>query len=206
MRRRHTFLVLFALVLWAATGLAQDKTTGGVKGRVRVESGSPAGVLVTLQDAGRSVGQVETGRNGAFEFRSVKPGSYTLSFKKPGLRLGTLDSVEVKPGKTNELEDRLVMSVDEGSLAFIRGSVFSTEGYSIEGAKVEIAKISGDGSLKKLDSRLTGETGEFVFRVSPAVSKYRLTAKINGAEPVSKDVEVDGAAVYRVALNVSKQK
>jgi protocatechuate 3,4-dioxygenase beta subunit len=162
--------------------------------------------LVILQDAGRTVGQVETGRNGAFEFRSVKPGSYSLTFKKPGLRLGTLDSVEVKPGKMNELEDRLVMSLDEGSLAFIRGSVFSSEGYSIEGAKVEIAKIEGDGSLKKLDSRLTGETGEFVFRLSPAVSKYRLTAKINGADPVSKDVEVDGAAVYRVAISVSKRK
>ena len=41
-----------------------------------------------------------------------------------------------------------------------------------------------------------------MFRLTPDVGKYRVTAKPSGGEPVSKDVEIDGAAVYRIALSV----
>ena len=54
--------------------------------------------------------------------------------------------------------------------------------------------------MGKLDSRITRETGEFVFRVPPEAEKYRVTLKAAKAESVSKDVEVDSALVYRVAL------
>ena len=53
--------------------------------------------------------------------------------------------------------------------------------------------------------RITGETGEFVFRLSPETAKYRVTVKADGAQPASKDVEVDSAAVYRVALTLKPQ-
>jgi hypothetical protein len=71
----------------------------------------------------------------------------------------------------------------------------------VPGAEVELAKVEVDGTAKKIDGRLTTETGSFVFRLSPEVAKYRITLKSKG-EPVSKDVEVDGAAVYRVALSM----
>ena len=61
--------------------------------------------------------------------------------------------------------------------------------------------LDGD-STKRLDSRVTGETGEFVFRLPPDTAKYRVTLKANGAETVSKDVEVDSPAVYRIALTL----
>ena len=72
----------------------------------------------------------------------------------------------------------------------------------ISGARIELVKIQDDGSAKKIDGRLTNETGSFVFRLSPEPARYRVTVKPNGAEPVSKEVEVDGAAVYRVALSL----
>jgi hypothetical protein len=50
---------------------------------------------------------------------------------------------------------------------------------------------------------VTNEIGAFVFRLTPDAAKYRLTAKANGAEPVTRDIEIDGAAVYRVALSVT---
>ena len=40
------------------------------------------------------------------------------------------------------------------------------------------------------------------FGLSPEPGKYRVSVKTDGAEPVSKDVEIDGAAVYRVALSL----
>ena len=62
-------------------------------------------------------------------------------------------------------------------------------------------QILEDGSTKKIDGRFTTETGSFVFRLSPETAKYRVTLKSDNVAPVSKDVEIDGAAVYRVALS-----
>jgi carboxypeptidase family protein len=184
--------------------MAQDKQTGSIKGKVRVEKGSPAGVAVILRQGEREMSRVATDRKGDFTISRIVPGTYSLTFRKPGLAVGTIDNLEVKAGKTRALGDHLVLSIDEGSIAFIRGSVFTEDGRSVPGVRVELARINSETSVEKLDSRITGETGEFVFRVPPDVSKYRLTLKDDKAEPASKDVEVDGAAVFRVALTYKK--
>jgi Carboxypeptidase regulatory-like domain len=184
--------------------LAQDKQTGSIKGKVRVEKGSAAGVAVILRQGDREMSRVSTDRKGDFTISRIIPGTYSLTFRKPGLAVGTIDNLEVKAGKTRALGDHLVLSIDEGSIAFIRGSVFTEDGRSVPGVRVELARIDSETSVEKLDSRITGETGEFVFRVPPDVSKYRLTLKDDKAEPASKDVEVDGAAVFRVALIYKK--
>jgi hypothetical protein len=118
------------------------------------------------------------------------------------LSIGTIEEVEVKAGKTRSLGDRLILTVDEGSIAFLSGSVFSADGRSVPNAKVELALVLPDGGTKKIDGRLTTETGSFKFRLSPDAAKYRVSVKPDGAEPVTTDVQVDGAAVYRVALNL----
>ena len=184
--------------------LAQDKQTGSIKGKVRVEKGSPGGVNVILRQGDREVSRVSTDRRGDFTISRITPGTYSLTFRKPGLAVGTIDNLEVKAGKSRTLGDHLVLSIDEGSIAFIRGSVFTEDGRSVPGVRVELARVDSETSVEKLDSRITGETGEFVFRVPPDVSKYRLTLKDDSAEPSSKDVEVDGAAVFRVALTYKK--
>lgn len=193
---------LATLLLAAAAPTAQDHSTGGIKGKVRVETGGPAGVTVVIRQGEREINRVATDKNGAFVIQRLPPGRYALTFKKPGLSVGTIENVEVKGGKTRSLGDRLILTIDEGSIAFIRGSVFNQQGRSVAGARVELARIQEDGSAKKIDGRVTNETGSFVFRLTPEPAKYRVTVKPNGAEPISKDVEVDGAAVYRVALSV----
>jgi hypothetical protein len=180
----------------------QDKSTGTIKGKVRVEVGTPAGVTVVVREGEREIRQVSTDKNGQFEVSRLTPGRYGLTFRKPGLSIGAIENVEVKAGKTRSLGDRLVLTIDEGSIAFIRGSVFSNDGRSVPNAKVELARVLEDGSTKKIDGRLTTETGTFVFRLSPDVAKYRVSVKSDGGELVSKDVEIDGAAVYRVALSL----
>jgi hypothetical protein len=184
---------------------AQDKTTGAIKGKVRVEKGSPAAVAVILRQGEREVTRTTTDKHGDFLIARVAPGVYSVTFRKPGLSVGSIDDIEVKAGKTRALGDRLVLSVDEGSIAFIRGSVFTEAGRSVPGVRVELARILDENSTQKLDSRVTGETGEFVFRLPPEAAKYRLTLKADGVQPASKDVEVDGAAVYRVALSLKQQ-
>lgn len=200
---KTAFAVLLTLLL---TGVAvaqdKDKSLGSIKGKVRVETGTPAGVTVVVRRGETEVTRVQTEKGGDFKVSRLNPGIYGLTFRKPGLSIGTIEEVEVKAGKTRSLGDRLILTVDEGSIAFLSGSVFSADGRSVPNAKVELARILEDGSTKKIDGRLTTETGSFKFRLSPDAAKYRVSVKTDGAEPVTTDVQVDGAAVYRVALNL----
>ena len=203
MRFSKTLFATIAMVaLSAAVSLAQDKSTGALKGKVRVETGTPSGVTVVVRRGDKEVSRAETQKNGEFLVSRLEPGKYGLTFRKAGLSIGTMEDVEVKAGKTRSLGDRLVLTIDEGSIAFIGGSVFTADGHSVPNAKVELARVMEDGTVKKVDGRITTETGSFKFRLSPEPAKYRVSVKAGGAEPISKDVEIDGAAVYRVALSL----
>lgn len=200
--KRTTVLAFLLLLACAAT--AQDRNTGTIKGKVRVEKGSPAGVAVILRRGDQEVRRVETDRKGEFTLR-VAPGTYGLTFRKPCLEVGSIENIEVKSGKTRSLGDHLILGIDEGCIAFIRGSVFSEGGRSVPGVRVELSKVNSETSIEKLDSRITGETGEFVFRVPPAAAKYRVTLKADKAEAVWRDVDIDAAAVFRVALTYKEK-
>jgi len=197
---------LFIVLITFATVLgAQDRSTGGLKGKVRVETGTPGGVAVIVRQGDREIARGTTDKNGEFVVSRLTPGRYGVTLRKPGLSVGSIEDVEVKAGKTRSLGDRLVLSIDEGSIAFIRGSVFDQNDRSVPNIRIELARVEADGTTKKIDGRVTNEIGAFVFRLTPEVAKYRITAKPNGGQPVSKDLEVDGAAVYRMALSVTRQ-
>ncbi|HKN82216.1 MAG TPA: carboxypeptidase-like regulatory domain-containing protein [Pyrinomonadaceae bacterium] len=207
MRFKKTLVVLAVtlLAVFADVAAGQDKSFGSIKGKVRVETGSPAGVTVVVRRGEKEVTRVTTEKNGDFIVSRLTPGVYGLTFRKPGLSIGSLEDIEVKAGKTRSLGDRLILTIDEGSIAFLSGSVFSAAGRSVPNAKVELFRILDDGSTKKIDGRITTETGSFKFRLSPDPGKYRVTVKTDGPD-VSKDVEIDGAAVYRVALSLPPAK
>lgn len=202
---RSIFIIaLVAVMAIAASAQEKDKNTGAIKGKVRVERGSPGGVAVILRRGDEEVRRVETGSKGDFTMSRIMPGIYGLTLRKPGLAVASIEKLEVKAGNTRSLKD-LVLSVDEGSITFLRGSVFTENGRSVPGVRVELYRIISDTSVEKLDSRVTGETGEFVFRVPPDAAKYRLSIKADEAETSIKDVEVVDALVYRVALTYKKK-
>ncbi|HKO42226.1 MAG TPA: carboxypeptidase-like regulatory domain-containing protein [Pyrinomonadaceae bacterium] len=196
-------LVITLLCLLSLTAVAQDKSLGAIKGKVRVETGTPAGVAVIVKQGDREVVKGVTDKKGEFVVARLEPGRYAVTFKKPGLNIGTIEDVEVKAGKTKSIGDNLMLGIDEGSIAFIRGSVFNQDGRSAPNVRVDLARVMEDGTTKKIDGRVSNETGSFAFRLMPEAGKYRVTAKGGSGEPVSKDVEIDGAAVYRVALSLT---
>ena len=193
---------LVVMLVFVVAALGQDKSTGAIKGKVRVETGTPSGVTVIVRRGQTEVAHGATEKNGEFLVARLAPGVYGLTFRKAGLSIGTIEDVEVKAGKTRSLGDHLILTIDEGSIAFLSGSVFTAEGRSVPNAKVELSRIMEDGSVKKIDGRITTETGSFKFRLSPEPAKYRVSVKAGGEEPISKDIEIDGAAVYRVALSL----
>jgi carboxypeptidase family protein len=206
MTRTKSTLALVAMLLLTSSVLAQDRSSGSIKGKVRVETGTPAGVTVIVKQGEHEVARGLTDKKGEFVISRLAPGIYAVTFRKPGLSVGTIENLEVKAGKSRSLGQDLVLGIDEGSIAFLRGSVFNEDGRSVPNVKIELARIQDDGSLKKIDGRVSNEIGSFVFRLTPEVAKYRLTAKPNGGEPVTKDVEVDGPAIYRIALAVKTSR
>jgi hypothetical protein len=202
----NSFLSLLVVIVLGTGALAQDRSkpsgsTGGIKGKVRVETGTSAGVAVVVKQGEREVTRVLTDKKGSFTISGLAPGKYGVTLRKTGLSVGTIENIEVRAGKTRSLGDPF-LPIDEGSIAFIRGSVFNKDDRSLPNVKIELARIDADGSVKKIDGRVTNEIGAFVFRLSPEPAKYRITAKPNGSEPVSQDVDVDGAAVYRIAFSL----
>lgn len=207
---RFEKVAILVVIMLVAAGIAvgqdkktpQDKTLGTIKGKVRVETGTPGGITVLVRRGETEVTRTETQKNGDFQVSRLTPGVYGLTFRKTGLSIGTIEDIEVKAGKTRSLGDRMILTIDEGSIAFLSGSVFNANDRSVPNAKVELSRIMEDGTLKKIDGRVTTETGSFKFRLSPEPAKYRVSVKTSGSESVSKDVEIDGAAIYRVALSL----
>jgi hypothetical protein len=190
-------------LLTVAAAQKTAPTTGGIHGHVRVDGGAnPSDINVTVRQGDREVASTKTTAKGDFEVRGLAPGSYGLTLKKAGLQVGRMEGVEVRAGKTVSLKDHLFLAVDEGSIAHLRGSVFDEAGRSLRGAKVVIARLLPDGSLKKLDDRVVNSTGSFAFRLPPDAARYRLTAKADGMGASTTDVDIDGAAIYRVALTL----
>ena len=190
-----------SLLLLSVSAFAQETRTGGIKGKVAVETGTPAGVAVIVRQGEREVARGLTEKNGGFTIAKLLPGRYGVTFRKTGLSVGTIEDIEIKAGKTRSLEN-IRLGIDEGSIAFIRGSVFNQNDRSAPNVRIELARIEDDGRARKIDGRVTNEIGSFVFRLVPDAAKYRITAKANGGDPVSKDIEIDGAAVYRIALSL----
>jgi hypothetical protein len=197
------FLAVFLMA--AGATLAQDNSTGGIKGKVRVKGEGPtANIAVTVRQNEREVAHTVTDNKGEFQVNGLAPGFYGLTFRKAGLSMGALEDIQVRAGKMKSLPDRLVLTTNDASVAKLWSSVFDENGLSVPGARVELARLDSGGTAKKIDGRLTNETGQAVFRLSPDKAMYRLTVRREGAEAQSKDVEIDGAMSYRVAFTVQR--
>jgi hypothetical protein len=186
------------LLVFAAFAFSQ----GGVKGKVRSKTG--AGIpnaSVTARQNGKDVKSTRSNSKGEFVLSGLESGVYSLVFDADGFQSGFYQGLEVKNGDTRNLGDRLILMPDQGTQVIINGSVFYKEGTSLGGAKIEIERIGPDGNSKKVTSLYTNVSGEFTFRQPQGLAKFRITARFKGAEG-SKVVEVDTAAIYRLAITL----
>lgn len=204
-RSKIVFFASLIVALSFSSALAQD--TGGVKGKVRTTKGDGiASATVTARQNGEDLKSVTADANGEFVLEGLKPGNYNLVFSKSGYGSGVLYNVEVKKKQTRDLGGRLILTVDQGTQVIIKGSVFAPDGRSVGGAEIKIERVSSDGSTKKVGSSTASYSGEFTFRFPEAgAAKYRITASIKDAT-ASKEVEVDSAAIYRLAITLDAKR
>lgn len=188
-------------VLFVFCAFAGAQEMGGAKGKIKnAQDKALAGVAVTVEQDGKTVKTGSTDKSGAFTINGLKSGKYNFIFAKQGFATGTLNNVEVGGKKVRDLGNRL-LEVDKGTLVLIEGTVFNQDGLSVPYAKVEIEKLSGDGQ-NKLKPVYTSEGGDFAFRFPEGAAKFRITASAKG-KSASKEIEVDMAARYRLALTLN---
>jgi len=206
-KRSFIFAAANFILLFALSGIFAFAQETGVKGKVRTTNGGGiASVKITARQKGEDVKSAVSDAGGKFVLDNLTPGIYNFVFSKNGFTDSLLDNVEVKKGQVRDLGERLVLGVDQGTLVIIKGSVFDQNGRSVYGAKVTIEKISGDGKARKLGSGTTSQSGEFTFRQSEgAAAKFRITATAKGIS-ASKEVAVDIAAIYRLAITLNVEK
>lgn len=197
MKPSYFIAAIFSLILFAPIALAQS---GGVRGKVKFENGSgAAGVKVSVREGDEhEVASAVTDKKGEFQILGIKPGTYSVVFVKSGYSTGTLKRKVQITTIAVDLGDRLVLKVDPAIFAYVRGSVFDPDGRSVQGAQITLFRIYTDGKTKKIKDTATGESGEFVFRLPPDAANYRVTVKVDRAEPDARDVLVDGAEIYRM--------
>jgi Carboxypeptidase regulatory-like domain len=195
---RYILFFFSTLFAFAALTFAQS---GGVKGKVRAPNGkgiSNASISVLLD--GKEIKSATSDSKGEFQIAGLAKGKYNLVFDASGYSRGALHGVEVDSG-IRSLGDKLVLSQDRGLFVIVQGSVFFKEGSSVTAAKIELEQINADGSTKSLGSSYSNTSGEFNFRRPEGAAKLRVTAKLKGVS-ASKDVQVNEAAVYRIAITL----
>ncbi|MGB7070258.1 MAG: carboxypeptidase-like regulatory domain-containing protein [Pyrinomonadaceae bacterium] len=193
-------VVFVAGFMLVSTTSAQSE--GGVTGKVRSTKGDGIpNASITARQKGVDIKTVSSDRKGEFVMTGLRSGRYNLVFDAPGYSSGVLYNVEVEKKKIEKLGDRLVLSPDQGTQVIIKGSVFYREGTSITGAEINLERVNADGSTKTLDSTTTTIQGEFTFRRPEGVEKLRIRASFKGIEG-SKDIAVDAAAIYRLAITL----
>jgi len=200
-KTKGSFFTLAILLLTAFTAHAQG--TGAAKGKVRNTRNEPiSGVSVTARQDSKDIRTVTSNGKGEFTIDGLEPGVYSFVFDAAGYGSALRSNIEVRRNKTIDLGDRLILLVDKGTLVIIQGSVFFKDGTSVTGAKVEAEKVDADGTTQSFPAVWTNIYGEFTFR-RPAIgaAKYRLTARYKD-KTASKDIEVDSAAVYRLAITL----
>lgn len=79
--------------------------------------------------------------------------------------------------------------------ALIAVSVFREPGFALPGADLQLAPASSKGKasakVKKLKAA-TDARGEFVFRVPPVPSEYKLSVSSKGSRPQDKAIFING--------------
>lgn len=193
------FGVATFLVCLAAAAFAQG---GGIKGKVRSSKGGAiAGATITARKDGKDIKTVHSDAKGSFVLKGLDSGVYNVVFDADGFSSGVKYGVEIKNNNIRDLGDRLILSIDQGTLVIVKGSVFFREGTSVTGAKVELERVNADGTTKLLATEYTNVSGEFTFKQPVGPSKLRITAKFKEASG-TKDIEVTNAAIYRLAISL----
>lgn len=194
------FWLLASGILLLTSASAQN--TGGAKGKVRnLKDEGVAGATISARQKGVDLKTTKSDAKGEFVLDGLEPGIYNLAFEANGYSAAVQYNVEIKKNKIRDLGSRLILMVDRGSRVIIKGSVFFKDGFFAAGSKIVVERVNSDGSVRKLGETGTDYQGDFSFSLAEGAAKLRIKASLKDGKGV-KDIDVDSAMVYRLAVNL----
>jgi hypothetical protein len=106
MRAPRLLFSFIAVCVFAVAAFAQNRTAGGLSGRVQSDGGTPiAAATVQISSTALIGGPRETltDAQGRFRFPDIAPGSYRITVSRPGFSTAHLNDVTVSVGLTAEV-------------------------------------------------------------------------------------------------------
>lgn len=204
------FVICCSLVVVSA---AQQKT-GTLKGKIENEKGKPipAADVRATRNRDRSVKETKTDEAGNYSFE-LEPDDYTVSFDAEGYQGGTLVQMQqVEEGKETAVKTIRLGKVSHRT-SLIRGAVFESNGASLAGAHVKLARIPTTDEEKEHKrvpsvsmSYTSNSHGEFAFRVPAARARYKVTATLSGYKSETKMVDVNESEAVPLAFSLEPVK
>ncbi len=205
MKLKPGYALIAMLVLLSSIAAVVEAQTGIVKGKVKEEGGKALeGVVVQATNARNKEDkhQVKSDSKGDFEFPGLPAGDYSFSLEKQGYKTFLTRKLAVIGGETLRLTAELKREGEPFSL--IRGAVLNGGGYSMPNASVLLERI--DGGRKFKQEKVSGEGGQFVFRLKAEKAKYRVTANARGFQSASAEIEIESDEVRNIALTLQPVK
>lgn len=114
--------------------------------------------------------------------------------RKKGLLLCTLSLIVFSLGPTLLAKDKKTKGAE---YALIKGSVFRADGFSVRGVRVVCRRAN---ESKPKWETITGEAGEFAFRLPLGKMQYVIFAEAEGFESVPKTVTIENDERQDIAL------
>jgi carboxypeptidase family protein len=197
-----------------ASAVAAQRNTGTLKGKIENEKGKPiVGAEVrVMRSRDRSVKETKTTEAGGYSFE-LQPDDYTVSFDAEGYQGGTLVQMQqVEEGKETEVKTIRLLKAGQRT-ALIRGAVFDSNGASLAGVSLKLARVPTDEEEKDRKhikafsmSYTTNSHGEFAFRVPTSRARYQISATLNGYKREIKTVDVSGSEAVPLAFSLEPVK
>lgn len=212
MKQVFTGALILLSLLTAAFAASQG--AGMLKGKIENEKGKPiAGAEVrAMRSRDRSLKETKTDEAGSFSFELV-PDDYTVSFDAEGYQGGTLVQMQqVEEGKETTVKTiRLSKAAHRTSL--IRGAVFDSEGASLGGVQLKLARVPTEEEEKdhkrvksSSQSYTSNSHGEFAFRVPAERARYQITATLHGYKLETKRVDINESESVPLSFSLEPVK
>ena len=205
MKLKPGYALIAMLVLLFSTAVGAAAQTGLVKGKVKEEGGKALEEVLVQATNVRNKDdkhQIKSDSKGDFEFSDLPAGDYSFSLEKQGYKTFVTRKLAVIGGETLRLTAELKREGEPFSL--IRGAVLNGVGYSMPNATVLLERI--DGGRKFKQEKVSGEGGQFVFRLKAEKAKYRITANARGFQSASAEIEIESDEVRNIALTLQPVK
>lgn len=206
MKLTFRYVLLIQFVLLFAVSLAYGQN-GIVKGKVKERDGKTLeDVLIRVMNAKDKtfIREAKSNTKGEFVFTDLPTGDYSFTLEKKGYATFISRNMSVTGGETLNLKSPIELKREEAPYAAIRGAVFYSMGYSLPNALVTIERIDGGGKFKQ--EKVSGEGGEFAFKLKAEKAKYKVTASAKGFQSASTEVEIEGDEVRNTALTLQPAK